>query len=140
MTKLITDFGNWLISSGALVTVFVFAWKYLKPILKAKEEHASALQSKALWDLLMTVADMSVSAMVNQPMIGSQKFEQAVHDTNQAMLKEGYDIDNDVIKTAVQSAYEKSDLTGNYSNYDPVLETIKTAPNRANDVQKAGDN
>lgn len=133
MTQLISDFCDWLISSGAIVTAFIFAWKYLKPILKAKEAHASTLQSKALWDLLMTVADMSVSAMVSQPMIGSKKFEQAVHDTNEAMLKEGYDVDTDMIKTAVQAAYENSGIT---HAKDQVFKAVQTAPNRANDVEK----
>lgn len=134
MTKIITDLGDWLISSGALITVFIFAWKYIRPILNSKAAHADTLQSQALWKLLEQVADMAVSAMVSQPMIGSKKFEQAVHDVNEAMLKEGYQVDNDVIKTAVQAAYEKSDIT---HAKDPVFKAIKKAPNRANDPEKA---
>lgn len=111
MGKLISDFGTWLISSGALATAFIFAWKYLKPILQAKEEHASTLQSKELWDFLITVADMNVSAMVHKELTGSQKFEKAVDNTNKALLNNGYNIDDSVIKAAVQSAYEKSPLT-----------------------------
>lgn len=111
MGKLISDFGTWLISSGALVTAFIFAWKYLKPILQAKEEHASTLQSKELWDFLITVADMNVSAMVHKELTGSQKFEKAVDNTNRALLTNGYNVDDSVIKTAVQAAYEKSSLT-----------------------------
>ncbi|MEE6637939.1 phage holin, LLH family [Limosilactobacillus pontis] len=108
--KLITDIGNWLISSGTAAVLFIFAWKYLKPILQAKEEHASTLQSKELWGLIMAVADMSVSAMAHKDLTGSEKFEKAVDTTNKALLDNGYNIDDSVIKTAVQSAYEKSSL------------------------------
>lgn len=41
--KLITDIGNWLVQSGALVTLAVFAWKYLKPVMlksKARQDRA----------------------------------------------------------------------------------------------------
>jgi hypothetical protein len=132
MNKLITDFGNWLISSGALVTAFVFLWKYLKPVMEAKKTHAETEQSKAIWSLLETMADNAVVSMVNQPMLGSQKFETAVHKVNQSMLNQGFDISDIAIKTAVQAAYEKSDLT---HAQDPVFKAIKKAPNRANNVE-----
>lgn len=132
MNKLITDFGNWLISSGALVTAFVFLWKYLKPVMEAKKTHAETEQSKAIWSLLETIADNAVVSMVNQPMLGSQKFETAVHKVNQSMLNQGFDISDIAIKTAVQAAYEKSDLT---HAQDPVFKAIKKAPNRANNVE-----
>ena len=132
MNKLITDFGNWLISSGALVTAFVFLWKYLKPVMEAKKVHAETEQSKAVWSLLETIADSAVTSMVNQPLLGSQKFETAVHKVNQSMLNQGFDISDIAIKTAVQAAYEKSDLT---HAQDPVFKAIKKAPNRANNVE-----
>ena len=132
MNKLITDFGNWSISSGALVTAFVFLWKYLKPVMEAKKTHAETEQSKAIWSLLETMADNAVVSMVNQPMLGSQKFETAVHKVNQSMLNQGFDISDIAIKTAVQAAYEKSDLT---HAQDPVFKAIKKAPNRANNVE-----
>ena len=44
--KMITDIGNWLIQSGALVTVFIFAWKYIKPVMEAKKLHAKTLQER----------------------------------------------------------------------------------------------
>lgn len=132
MNKLITDFGNWLISGGALVTAFVFLWKYLKPVMEAKKTHAETEQSKAIWSLLETMADNAVVSMVNQPMLGSQKFETAVHKVNQSMLNQGFDVSDIAIKTAVQAAYEKSDLT---HAQDPVFKAIKKAPNRANNVE-----
>lgn len=129
MNKLITDFGNWLISSGALVTAFVFLWKYLKPVMEAKKVHAETEQSKAVWSLLETIADSAVASMVNQPLLGSKKFEFAVHKVNQSMLNQGFDVSDTAIKTAVQAAYENSDLT---HAKDPVFKAIKKAPNRAN--------
>ena len=134
MNKLITDFGNWLISSGALVTAFVFLWKYLKPVMEAKKVHAETEQSKAVWSLLETIADSAVTSMVNQPLLGSQKFESAVHKVNQSMLNQGFDVSDTAIKTVVQAAYEKSDLT---KSNDPVLQAIKKAPTRATHVEKA---
>ena len=52
MTKLITDLGNWFISSGTATVLFIFAWKYLKPVLEAKKLHAKTLQEKELLDVL----------------------------------------------------------------------------------------
>ena len=106
MNKLITDFGNWLISSGALVTAFVFLWKYLKPVMEAKKVHAETEQSKAVWSLLETIADSAVTSMVNQPLLGSQKFESAVHKVNQSMVNQEFDVSDTAIKTVVQAAYE----------------------------------
>lgn len=102
--------------------------------MEAKKVHAETEQSKAVWSLLETIADSAVASMVNQPLLGSQKFESAVHKVNQSMLNQGFDVSDTAIKTAVQAAYEKSDLT---KSNDPVLQAIKKAPNRANHVEKA---
>ena len=100
--------------------------------MEAKKTHAETEQSKAIWSLLETMADNAVVSMVNQPMLGSQKFETAVHKVNQSILNQGFDISDIAIKTAVQAAYEKSDLT---HAQDPVFKAIKKAPNRANNVE-----
>ena len=50
--KMINDIVNWLISSGALTALFIFAWKYVKPWLDNKAAHASTEQSRATWQLL----------------------------------------------------------------------------------------
>lgn len=112
MNKLITDFGNWLISSGALVTAFVFLWKYLKPVMEAKKVHAETEQSKALWALLERVADDSVSSLVSSNQTGTQKNASAVNKTMTVMEKQGYKVTTETAQTAVQAAYEKSPLTG----------------------------
>ena len=50
------------------------------------------------------------------------------------LAEKGIDIDMKQVEAAVQSAYEKSPLTptADPKKIDPVLEAIKTAPNRAN--------
>ena len=44
MMKTINDIVNWLISSGALSALFIFAWKYLKPVMIEKQKHAKTVQ------------------------------------------------------------------------------------------------
>ena len=102
---------EWLIQSGALVALFSFAWKYLKPYLDDKKAHASTEQSKAWWSLLETVADTSVSSLVSSKQPGAQKFDSAVEKTITAMNKQGYQVTTETAQTAVQAAYEKSPLT-----------------------------
>lgn len=136
--KIITDFGNWLISSGALVTLFIFAWKYGKPFLDEKANHASTEQSKAMWQLLENVADTAVTSLVGKDITGSQKFDEATSTVQQVMANQGMPITQATAETAVQSAYEKSDLTGNTAAIDPVKVAIKTAPNRSDQLLLQG--
>lgn len=110
--KVANDMVEWLIQSGALVVLFSFAWKYLRPYLDDKKAHASAEQSKALWALLETVADASVSSLVSSNQTGTQKNASAVNKTMTVMEKQGYKITTETAQTAVQAAYEKSPLTG----------------------------
>lgn len=136
--KMITDFGNWLITSGALVTAFIFAWKYVKPVLDEKKNHASTEQSKVMWTLLENIADTAVNSLISSPLTGTQKFDQATKNVQTAMRSQGLAIDQATAETAVQSAYEKSDLTGNSTTVDPVKVAIKDAPNRANQLLLQG--
>lgn len=136
--KMITDFGNWLITSGALVTAFIFAWKYVKPVLDEKKNHAATEQSKVMWTLLENIADTAVNSLISSPLTGAQKFDQATKNVQTAMRSQGLAIDQATAETAVQSAYEKSDLTGNSTTVDPVKVAIKDAPNRANQLLVQG--
>lgn len=136
--KMITDFGNWLITSGALVTAFIFAWKYVKPVLDEKKNHAATEQSKVMWTLLENIADTAVNSLISSPLTGAQKFDQATKHVQTAMRSQGLAIDQATAETAVQSAYEKSDLTGNSTTVDPVKVAIKDAPNRANQLLVQG--
>ena len=111
--KAINEIVEWLIQSGALTALFLFAWKIVKPWLDAKASHASAEQSNAVWTLIDQVASTAVNSLVsNNKLTGEQKFNQAVHAVINALDRQGYAITEDTAKLAVQSAYEKSPLTG----------------------------
>lgn len=112
MTKTINDIVTWLISSGALTTAFIFAWKYLKPVLEAKRLHAKTVQEKELLSLVESLADNAVNSLVsNSDMTGHDKFKIATSLVGSTLAEKGFDVDQTTIEHAVQSAYEKSDLT-----------------------------
>lgn len=112
MTKLITDIGNWLISSGALTALFIFAWKYIKPVMEAKKLHAKTVQEKELLSLVESLADNAVNSLVsNSAMTGHDKFKTATSLVGSSLAEKGFDVDQTTVEHAVQSAYEKSDLT-----------------------------
>ena len=112
MMKLLTDVGNWLISSGALVTAFIFAWKYAKPVLEAKKLHTKTLQERELLGLVESLADNAVNSLVsNSAMTGHDKFKTATSLVGSSLAEKGFDVDQTTVEHAVQSAYEKSDLT-----------------------------
>lgn len=111
--KEINEIVEWLIQSGALTALFLFAWKIVKPWLDAKASHASAEQSNAVWTLVDQVASTAVNSLVsNNKLTGEQKFNQAVQAVINALNRQGYAITEETAKLAVQSAYEKSPLTG----------------------------
>lgn len=110
--KMITDIGNWLIQSGALVTVFIFAWKYLKPVMEAKKLHAKTLQERELIGLVEALADNAVNSLVsNDGLTGHDKFKVATTAVNSTLADKGFNVSQATVEHAVQSAYEKSDLT-----------------------------
>ncbi|WP_421427191.1 hypothetical protein [Limosilactobacillus fermentum] len=110
--KEINEIVEWLIQSGALTALFLFAWKIVKPWLDAKASNASAENAKVAWSLLEQVAEISVTALVSQNMTGKDKFNLAVKNVQQAMQSHGFEVNQAVAENAVQSAYEKSPLTG----------------------------
>ena len=112
MTKLITDLGNWFISSGTAAVLFIFAWKYLKPVLEAKKLHAKTLQEKELLDVLEKLADNAVTSLVsNQALTGHDKFKAATQTVGSTLAEKGFNVSQSTVEHAVQTAYEKSDLT-----------------------------
>lgn len=112
MMKLLTDVGNWLISSGALVTAFIFAWKYAKPVLEAKKLHAKTLQEKELLGLVESLADTAVTSLAgNQDITGHDKFKEATTAVSATLADKGFEVSQATVNHAVQAAYEKSDLT-----------------------------
>ena len=111
-TNFINDIVNWLISSGALSALFIFAWKYLKPVMVAKQKHAKTVQEKELLGLINSLADNAVNALVGaQGVTGSDKFKQATTIVGSTLADKGFDVQRETVEHAVQAAYEKSDLT-----------------------------
>lgn len=121
--------------TAVISAVLIFTVKYAHAFVHAKALHAKTAQSRELWSFIDQVSMTAVNSLVSQQMTGDQKFNQATAIVQQALNRQGFkNVDVKSIESAVQSAYEKSDLTGNSSDVDPVKEAIKTAPNRANVV------
>ena len=148
MSKL-NDFFDWGISSGFFIALIWFLWGYVRPLLEAKKQHAKTVQEKELVGLIESLADTAVTSLVGRTDInGQDKFKTATRQVQGALSAKGLSATEGTIQSAVQSAYEKSDLTPTVSlenkpkqglvvsgsDKDPVLEAIKKAPNRANDV------
>ena len=134
--KTVNDILEWLIQSGALAALVLFAWKFVKPLLNAKASHASAEQSKAMWTLIDQVASAAVNSLVsNNDLNGEQKFNQAVQAVISALDRQGYTITEDTAKLAVQSAYEKSPLTGS----DQTTSTVTVGPEGVTTTIKPAD-
>ncbi|WP_347975325.1 phage holin, LLH family [Limosilactobacillus fermentum] len=109
--KTVNDLVEWLIQSGALVAIVLFAWKFVKPWLDAKASHANTERAKASWILLEQIANISVTALVSQNMTGKDKFDLAVKHVMQAMHSHGFEVSQAVVEDVVQTAYEQSSLT-----------------------------
>lgn len=109
--KTVNDILEWLIQSGTLAAIVLFAWKFVKPWLDAKTSHASAEKAKVAWSLLEQVADISVTALVGQNMTGKEKFDLAVKNVFQAMQSHGFAVNQAAVENAVQYAYEHNPLT-----------------------------
>lgn len=127
---------EWLIQSGTLAAIVLFAWQFVKPWLDAKASHASAEQSKAVWTLIDQVASTAVNSLVsNNKLTGEQKFNQAVQAVISALDRQGYTITEDTAKLAVQSAYEKSPLTGS----EQTTSTVTVGPEGVTTTIKPAD-
>ena len=142
--KTLNDIINWIIQSGLLVWLFYFGFAVGKPFIESKIKHAKTAQEKEAWTLLQQVSMTAVNSLVGKDMTGQAKFVEAVTQVQAYLENKGLNVDMKQVQAAVQSAYELSALTPtvdpNKSNgdkqrakkVDPVLEAIKTAPNRAN--------
>lgn len=112
MMKELNDIVNWLISSGALSALFIFAWKYLKPVMIEKKEHAKTLQERELLGLVNSLADNAVNSLVSaQGVTGPDKFKEATKIVGGTLADKGFNVHQETVEHAVQAAYEKSDLT-----------------------------
>lgn len=141
--KMLNDIINWIINSGFLALLIYIAVAFGKPWVDSKINHAKTAQEKEAWTLLEQVAMTAVNARVGKHQTGQEKFINASTAVQGYLAEKGIDIDMKQVEAAVQSAYELSTLTPNTNSKsvsdklgqktsDPVLEAIKTAPNRAN--------
>lgn len=145
--KTANDVINWLFQSGLLVWAFYFALVIAKPWVDGKVKHAKTAQQKELWTLLQQVSMTVVNSLVGKDMTGQAKFVEAVTQVQAYLANKGLNVDMKQVQSAVQAAYELSMLTPTIDpnkskddkqqtietkKVDPVLEAIKTAPNRAN--------
>ena len=132
--KTLNDIINWIINSGFLALLIYIAVAFGKPWVDSKIKHAKTAQQKEAWTLLEQVAMTAVNARVGKTQTGQEKFINASTAVQGYLAEKGIDIDMKQVEASVQSAYEKSPLTPTTDpkKHDPVLEAIKTAPNRAN--------
>ena len=138
----LNDIINWIINSGFLALLIYIAVAFGKPWVDSKVKHAKTAQQKKLWTLLEQVSMTVVNSLVGKDMTGQAKFVEAVTQVQAYLENKGLNVDVKQVQAAVQSAYELSALTpsvdpnedksDNTKKIDPVLEAIKTAPNRAN--------
>lgn len=146
--KIAIEVWKYLLSTGIFGAVVTFAWMYIRPMLEQKELHAKTLQEKEMVDVTIKLADQAVASLAgNSNLTGNEKFKTATGLVTNSLESKGFNVDDKFVKHAVQAAYEKSDLTPTVDpnkskddkqqtietkKVDPVLEAIKTAPNRAN--------
>lgn len=140
--KALNDIINWIINSGFLALLIYIAVAFGKPFVDSKIKHAKTAQEKEAWTLLQQVSMTVVNSLVGKDMTGQAKFVEAVTQVQAYLANKGLHVDMKQVQAAVQSAYELSTLTpsvdpnedksDNTKKIDPVLEAIKTAPNRAN--------
>lgn len=125
--------------TAVISTAIFYLMNAGKNLLHSKVQHAKTTQSKELWGFIEQVANTAVNSLVSKDITGDAKFAQATAIVQDALAKQGFtNVDVKSIESAVQSAYEKSNLTGNDTT-DPVKVAIRTAPNRANDLTKEAD-
>lgn len=135
MNEIINAIPEYVITAVVSTAIF-YLMNAGKNLLHSKVQHAKTTQSKELWSFIEQVADTAVSSLVNAQMSGNDKFNQATTIVQDVLAKRGFtNVDMKAIESAVQAAYEKSDLTGNDTT-DPVKVAIQTAPNRANDLTR----
>ena len=138
MNTIINAIPEYVITAAVSTAIF-YGMKYVEKLIHAKVLHAKTAQSKELWGFIEQVATIAVNSLVSAQMTGDAKFAQATAIVQDALAKQGFtNVDVKSIESAVQVAYEKSDLTGNDTT-DPVKVAIRTAPNRANDLTKEDD-
>ncbi|KRN58789.1 hypothetical protein IV45_GL000415 [Limosilactobacillus secaliphilus] len=92
--------------------VSAFAWMYIRPVLEQKKQQAKTVQEKELINLIEGLADTVVTSLVSRTDItGHDKFKAATSQVRHSLDAKGLSATEGTIQTAVQLAYEKSNLT-----------------------------
>ena len=135
MSEIINAIPEYVITA-VVSTAIVYLLNAGRTLIHSKIQHAKAAQSREFWSFLEQISDTAVNSLANAQMTGDAKFTQATAIVQDTLAKQGFtNVNVKLIESAVQSAYEKSDLT---NSNDPVMKAIEKAPNRANDVEKEG--
>lgn len=112
MMKTINNIFSWGISSGFFVVLVWFMWGYVRPLLEVKKQHAKTIQQRETLDMLLKLADTAVTSLASRTdLTGHDKFKTATSLVGSTLAEKGFDVDQTTVEHAVQSAYEKSDLT-----------------------------
>lgn len=137
MSTIINAIPSYIITVTASVAFFV-ALKIFHNFVQHKIATAKTEQAKARWSYALQLADTAVNSLVGKDLTGNEKFAKATSIVQNQLNEEGFtNVDVKAIEAAIQSAYEKSPLTPTVdpnAPVDPVLEAIKSAPNRANQL------
>lgn len=121
------------VMTAFLSAVFVYACRWIHN----KALHAKTAQAKEVWSFLDQVASMAVNAQVGKDASGKDKFDKATALVQGALDEQGIkNVNVKQVEAAVQSAYEKSDLTPTIKakTIDPVIEAAMKGKNRVNIV------
>ncbi|MBB1070673.1 hypothetical protein H5S40_11000 [Limosilactobacillus sp. RRLNB_1_1] len=111
MTTIINAIPSYLITVTASVAFFI-ALNLMKDFIQNKIIHAKTETARARWMYANQLADTAVASLVGKDMAGHEKFARAKQLVQDALQKAGIkNIDLAAIETAIQSAYEKSELT-----------------------------
>ena len=138
MKEIVNEIPEYVLTA-VISAVFIFAIKYVRTYVHNKALHAKTEQSKELWAFIDQIAYTAVTSMVGTNKTGNEKFEAATTLVQDALNQQGFkNVNVKSIEAAVQSAYEKSNLTGNAESIDPVKVAIKTAPNRSDQLLLQG--
>lgn len=109
--EIINAIPSYLITVTASVAFFV-ALNILHNFVEHKIATAKTEQAKARWSYTLQLADTAVNSLIGSNLAGNEKFEKATVIVQNQLNKQGFtNVDVKAIEAAIQSAYEKSDLT-----------------------------
>ena len=101
-----------------IIVGIIFVVKMSEPqdgngsVQEEQEKYNKTLQEKELLNLVESLADNVVNSLAsNSAMTGHDKFKTATSLVGGTLAEKGFDVDQTMVEHAVQSAYEKSDLT-----------------------------